>query len=77
MTPQAKNCVLPLAVLSFLATVGVPPLQAQSITTAADGTQTLVTPNGNRYDITGGTLSDNGANLFHSFEQFGLNPLTG
>jgi len=74
MTPKVKNCVLPLAVLSLMATVGVQPLQAQSITTAADGTQTLVTPNGNRYDITGGTLSDNGANLFHSFEQFGLNP---
>ncbi|NES18643.1 MAG: filamentous hemagglutinin N-terminal domain-containing protein, partial [Symploca sp. SIO3E6] len=74
MTPKVKNYVPPLAVLSLMATVGVQPLQAQSITTAADGTQTFVTPNGNRYDITGGTLSDNGANLFHSFEQFGLNP---
>ncbi|NEP14856.1 MAG: filamentous hemagglutinin N-terminal domain-containing protein [Symploca sp. SIO2C1] len=74
MLPKVKNVVLPLAVLSLMATVGVQSLQAQSITTAVDGTQSLVTPNGDRYDITGGTLSQNGANLFHSFEQFGLNP---
>ena len=48
------------------------PATAQSILPAADGTATLVTPNGQRYDITGGTLSGDGANLFHSFEQFGL-----
>ncbi|NET57761.1 MAG: filamentous hemagglutinin N-terminal domain-containing protein, partial [Symploca sp. SIO2E6] len=74
MTPKVKNVVLPLAVLSLMAKFGVEPLQAQSITTAVDGTQTLVTPNGDRYDITGGTLSDNGRNLFHSFGKFGLTP---
>lgn len=47
-------------------------VQAQSITPANDGTNTIVTPAGNRLDITGGTVSGNGANLFHSFEQFGL-----
>ncbi len=52
----------------------VPPAQAQSITPAADGTGTVVTPEGNRLDIHGGTLSGDGANLFHSFEQFGLSP---
>ncbi|MEQ9368384.1 MAG: CHAT domain-containing protein [Coleofasciculus chthonoplastes F3-SA18-01] len=52
----------------------VPPAQAQSITPAADGTDTKVTPEGNRLDIHGGTLSGDGANLFHSFEQFGLSP---
>jgi filamentous hemagglutinin family protein len=41
----------------------------------SDGTtNTLVTPNGNLYNISGGELSGNGENLFHSFSQFGLNP---
>ncbi|WP_445171034.1 CHAT domain-containing protein [Microcoleus sp.] len=47
--------------------------QAQPIVPAADGTGTAVTRNGNRYDINGGSLSGDGANLFHSFGQFGLN----
>ncbi len=49
--------------------------QAQPITSdlSPNGTGTVVTsPNGNQFDITGGTQS--GVNLFHSFEQFGLNP---
>jgi filamentous hemagglutinin family protein len=44
--------------------------QAQSIVPAADGTGTVVTPSGNRFDITGGQTS--GANLFHSLSKFGL-----
>ncbi len=48
------------------------PLYAQPITPATDGTGTVVTPNGNRIDIQGGSLSGDGANLFHSFQQFGL-----
>lgn len=47
--------------------------QAQ-IAPASDGTNTSVTPVGNRFDIGGGTLSGDRVNLFHSFEQFGLNP---
>src|SRR5919202_1576229 len=46
---------------------------AQSITSATDDTNTIVTPEGNRIDITGGKLSNDGKNLFHSFAQFGLN----
>jgi filamentous hemagglutinin family protein len=46
---------------------------AQPIVPATDGTNTIVTPDKNRFDIHGGTLSGDGANLFHSFEQFGLN----
>lgn len=46
---------------------------AQSIQSADDGTGTQVTLDGNRFDIQGGTLSQNGANLFHSFARFGLN----
>ncbi|MBE9184160.1 CHAT domain-containing protein [Microcoleus sp. LEGE 07076] len=47
--------------------------QAQPIVPATDGTGTAVTRSGNRYDINGGRLSGDGANLFHSFGQFGLN----
>ncbi|MEM8640680.1 MAG: DUF4347 domain-containing protein [Cyanobacteria bacterium P01_G01_bin.54] len=49
-----------------------PPTVAQSITAAPDGTGTLIHYNGNTYEITGGTQA--GANLFHSFQQFGLQP---
>ncbi|MEG4829285.1 filamentous hemagglutinin N-terminal domain-containing protein, partial [Microcoleus sp. F8-D3] len=45
---------------------------SQPIAPAADGTNTVVTPSGNRYDISGGALGGDGANLFHSFTQFGL-----
>jgi len=49
------------------------PAVAQNITTAPDGTGTIVNINGQTYNITGGSLSGDGANLFHSFSQFGLN----
>src|SRR4028118_2055983 len=48
------------------------PMSAQPIVPAADDTNTLVNRHGNRIDITGGQLSGNGTNLFHSFTQFGL-----
>ncbi|MFM9268246.1 CHAT domain-containing protein [Tychonema sp. BBK16] len=44
----------------------------QSITPTTDGTGTVVNPQGNRIDISGGQLSRDGVNLFHSFQQFGL-----
>ncbi|MCU0545251.1 MAG: CHAT domain-containing protein [Oscillatoriaceae cyanobacterium Prado104] len=55
-------------------------VQGQTIVPATDGTGTTVTPvtpNGNsgqqtRFDIEGGQLSSDRANLFHSFTQFGL-----
>jgi filamentous hemagglutinin family protein len=40
-----------------------------------NSTNTIVSPNGSNpsvYDITGGQLSGDGTNLFHSFNQFGL-----
>jgi filamentous hemagglutinin family protein len=49
---------------------------AQSIVPAPDGTGSNITPSQGsqtRYDITGGTTSRDGANLFHSFTRFGLN----
>ena len=45
---------------------------AQPIVPAPDGTNTQVTPDGDRFDIHGGTVSRDRTNLFHSFEQFGL-----
>ncbi|NER33937.1 MAG: CHAT domain-containing protein [Oscillatoria sp. SIO1A7] len=43
-----------------------------TITPASDGTGTLVDAAGNQINIQGGSLSGDGANLFHSFEKFGL-----
>jgi filamentous hemagglutinin family protein len=43
-----------------------------SIVPASDGTGTQIIPNGNRLDISGGQLSGDRANLFHSFTRFGL-----
>ncbi|HEY9836059.1 MAG TPA: filamentous hemagglutinin N-terminal domain-containing protein, partial [Vampirovibrionales bacterium] len=66
-----KLSMMPIAlVLSSLLTA--PASFAQPITPAADGTNTTVTPQGNQFNITGGTLSGDRANLFHSFEEFGL-----
>ncbi|MDX2240739.1 MAG: CHAT domain-containing protein [Leptolyngbyaceae cyanobacterium bins.302] len=45
---------------------------AQPITPAIDGTETTATPVGNQINITGGQFSKDRANLFHSFERFGL-----
>ncbi|MGB3266503.1 MAG: filamentous hemagglutinin N-terminal domain-containing protein, partial [Microcoleus sp.] len=45
----------------------------QSIAPANDGTGTTVNPQANRIDIGGGKQSGDGANLFHSFQRFGLN----
>lgn len=44
----------------------------QSIQSANDGTNTLVSPDGNQFNISGGSRSGDGANLFHSFQEFGL-----
>ncbi|NEO83877.1 MAG: CHAT domain-containing protein [Spirulina sp. SIO3F2] len=49
------------------------PTMAQNITPANDGTGTVVNVQGSdRFTIQGGSLSGDGQNLFHSFEQFGL-----
>ncbi|NEP12634.1 MAG: filamentous hemagglutinin N-terminal domain-containing protein, partial [Symploca sp. SIO2C1] len=45
---------------------------AQPIT-SDNSTGTIISTNGNQFNIGGGTLSGDGANLFHSFSQFGLN----
>jgi filamentous hemagglutinin family protein len=62
-----------LALLALAAyTIDLKPAQSQSIVPAADGTGTVVTPEGNRININGGSLSGDGVNLFHSFTEFGL-----
>jgi filamentous hemagglutinin family protein len=58
--------------LSSLTFLGVNPVFAQPIVPANDGTNTIVNPQGNRLDITGGQRSSDGANLFHTFTRFGL-----
>ncbi|BBD57871.1 filamentous hemagglutinin outer membrane protein [Nostoc sp. HK-01] len=47
-------------------------VQAQKITPANDGTGTTVNTQGNNINISGGSLSSDKANLFHSFSKFGL-----
>ncbi|MBW4562861.1 MAG: CHAT domain-containing protein [Mojavia pulchra JT2-VF2] len=63
-----------LAIVPLFAAIYTGIAKAQQIVPAIDGTGTIVTPNGNRLDITGGTTSGDGANLFHSFQQFGVTP---
>ncbi len=67
-----KKVILLLTLLPWLIFSYAKPAQAQSIIPNSDGTGTLVTPNGNRFNINGGTLSGDGKNLFHSFQEFGL-----
>ncbi|HBY81736.1 MAG TPA: hypothetical protein DEG47_33205, partial [Cyanobacteria bacterium UBA11148] len=55
--------------LPILGILAATPLQARPITPAVDGTGTVVTKDGNRFDINGGSLSSDSTNLFHSFEE--------
>lgn len=67
LIPWVKSLWLGVILTSFTS-----PAFAQSITTANDGTGTIVNINGNSIDIQGGSLSGDGQNLFHSFQTFGL-----
>ncbi|MEA5421501.1 CHAT domain-containing protein [Spirulina sp. CCNP1310] len=62
--------MLPTVALFLLCTTL--PASAQNITPTADGTGTIVEYNGQTYRISGGTTA--AANLFHSFQAFGLSP---
>jgi filamentous hemagglutinin family protein len=62
-------------ILTLTQFIIVPTIQAQPIIPATDGTNTQVNPtsnNPNQFNITGGTVSPDDINLFHSFEQFNL-----
>ncbi len=76
--PKSLLQLMPLLaafpIIGGMGTVTQTQMAQAQIAPAADGTNTIVTPAGNRFDIGGGTLSGDHANLFHSFEQFGLNP---
>jgi len=71
--PYSGTAAMVVSTLVWAA-LPMPLTLAQSITPATDGAETQVVPNGSVYDITGGTRSGDGANLFHSFQQFGLTP---
>ncbi len=62
--------------LTTLSFVGVNPApvyaQTPTITPALDGTGTVINRQGNQFEINGGSLSGEGQNLFHSFDQFNL-----
>ncbi|HIK11841.1 MAG TPA: filamentous hemagglutinin N-terminal domain-containing protein, partial [Oscillatoriaceae cyanobacterium M33_DOE_052] len=59
---------------SFLLTPEIATSQPITPETGANGTGTIITtPDGQQFDINGGARSGDGANLFHSFQQFGLN----
>ncbi len=67
---QAKKLFL---ILSFCLFLGETATFGQSVIPANDGTGTTIPSQGNRLDISGGKLSGDGVNLFHSFQRFGLN----
>lgn len=67
-----KKVLLTLVVFGWTAALSEKTLHAQGIAPAADGTGTIITPDGNQLNIQGGSLSQDGSNLFHSFQQFGL-----
>jgi len=73
MKPATSSIPLALLALCLVASTGPRAAMAESIEAAADGTGTTVILNGNQFDVSGGSLSGDGTNLFHSFQQLGLN----
>ena len=73
MKATSNRFSLLLTILSFVG-VNLAPVYAQTrtITPALDGTGTVINRQGNQFEINGGSLSGEGQNLFHSFEQFNL-----
>jgi filamentous hemagglutinin family protein len=75
---MAMNQLMKIVTLIGIFT-SIPTAVLAQITPANDGTGTRVTPvkpgqnTQTRFDIQGGSRSQDGANLFHSFEQFNLN----
>ena len=73
---MGENCIYCCGTAFLFSSMLLPvlPAQAQPIIPTTDGTGTQVILNGQRYDISGGSLSGDSANLFHSFQEFGLSP---
>jgi filamentous hemagglutinin family protein len=67
-----RTTIACLALTGLLSQLNPQSVLAEPIIPAADGTNTQVIPNGNQLNIQGGQLSGDGANLFHSFQRFGL-----
>ena len=58
------------ALTLILSTLAAASANSQPIIPAKDGTETTVTPQGQEFNIEGGTRS--GDNLFHSFDKFNV-----
>jgi filamentous hemagglutinin family protein len=69
----SKGVGLLFITLSLVVGINIEPGRTQSITAAPDGTGTIITKNGQQYNISGGSFSRDRKNLFQSFERFGLN----
>lgn len=67
-----KTAAALIAALPLSAAISFYPALAQQIVPNNDGTMTIITEDGNTFNIDGGTLSGDGKNLFHSFQEFGL-----
>ena len=70
---QLKKTMMPLGVAMLGLIASAQGLQAQVVATPGGqpgATNTLVTPSGQVFNVTGGATA--GTNLFHSFSQFGL-----
>ncbi|MGF1492523.1 MAG: filamentous hemagglutinin N-terminal domain-containing protein [Microcoleaceae cyanobacterium] len=73
MAPTFRRSQWIIPILSTLLVIFSPERSgAQPVVPAQDGTGTVVTPDGNQFDVTGGQLSADNANLFHNFERLGL-----
>jgi filamentous hemagglutinin family protein len=72
LTEKTALLLLTNAITLVTIAQSIAPVKAQSITPANDGTGTVVTSNGNQINISGGTLSKDGANLYQSFQKLGL-----
>lgn len=69
----AKTIYPFLTIFPLMGAFNLSSVVAQSITPATDNTGTIVNLQGNNFNITGGKISSDGANLFQSFNKFGLN----
>ncbi|WP_448562278.1 CHAT domain-containing protein [Trichothermofontia sp.] len=72
---KLAHVILSLAIEGGMGVMAALPTRlamAQEIVPAKDSIGTQVDRSGDRFDIRGGQRSSDGANLFHSFERFGL-----